>query len=113
MKPIRVCAAHGTPLFEREDPLRDTSGLFCATHFPGDKVGHDCRVWNVMVGRKLVGTGSFHPNQAGEHVWFDQAYLADARRHILALIDADEAPEREMRIRSVARVSESTPEDFQ
>ena len=69
-------------------------------------------VWDVMIGRRKVATGSFHPNQSGEHVWYDENYLADAKRHILNLIEADEAPEREMRVRQVARVSESSIEDF-
>lgn len=112
VSPVRTCAAHGTPLFTRDDPARDTSGLYCSTHFPGEKVGHNCLVWNVKIGKRIVATGSFHPNQSGEHIWYDQGYLADAKRHILDVIEADEAPEREIRVRQVARVSESSIEDW-
>lgn len=109
----RVCAVHGTRLFERTDPDRDTSGLYCSLPLPGEKGGHNCLVWNVMVGKKVVASGSVHPNQDDEYIWYDEAYLAGAKRHIIDLIAQDEAPQREMRVRSVARVSESTVEDWQ
>lgn len=109
---MRVCAVHNVRLVEREAPLRDTSGLFCLVPLPGEKHGHHVHVWNVMVGKRLVASGSFHPNHDQEHIWLEDDYFHGAREHILAVIEAQEAPRREMRVRNVARVSESTVEDW-